>query len=333
MRSNYFPTRFVKAGVNQKTEFVEKIAQLYCMVAECEIDTNVPVYPYRKDGKLTFPIGRFVTSLTTPSLLYGIKHGHVKKVSKLACYKKAIIFKKFVDYFYNKRIEFFKSNNLAFSYVCKLILNSLYGKFGQKTSIVAYAGKTNLKRNFRRPGIHFKTRKSFMRTVFFGREVITWEGEEEAHNSMPVISAHVTDYARLYLWSLIEKAGRVNCFYCDTDSIIVNEKGYKRLSGFLDPDKLGMLKVEEISTKVEIKGAKNYVFGKEEKIKGIPKKAKRNKDGSFSYPVFPGMVAELRQGIRDDYRIETQTKYLTGIYDKGIVTKSGRVKPHNLKAG
>jgi len=40
----------------------------------------------------------------------------------------------------------------------------------------------------------------------------------------------------------------------------------------------------------------------------------------------------LRRGITEDYRIESQTKRLTGIYDKGVVTKSGRVKPFNLKA-
>jgi len=330
MRSNYFPVKFIKAGVNQKTEFIERIASLYCMVADCEIISKVPVYPKRIDGKLTFPVGRFVTTLTTPSLLYGIKHGHVKKVLKVACYKKAIIFKRFVDYFYNKRMEFRDSGNPAFAYMCKIILNSLYGKFGQKSSIILYSGKTNLKENFRRPGIDAQTHKTFIHTVFFGHEVFTLEGEEEAHNSMPAISAHVTDYARLYLWSLIEKAGRVNCFYCDTDSLIINEAGYKRLARFLDPDKLGMLKVEAASSKVELKGAKNYVFGKEVKIKGIPKKAKRNKDGSFTYPVFPGIITELRRGIKEDYRIETQTKFLTGIYDKGIVTKSGRVKPHRL---
>jgi len=147
---------------------------------------------------------------------------------------------------------------------------------------------------------------------------------------MPAIAAHVTDYARLYLWSLIKKAGRINCFYCDTDSIIVNENGYQKLLDLQDSDKLGKLKVEACSKRVHIRGAKNYVFGKETKIKGIPSSAKRNKDGSFTYPVFPGMTAELRQGIKEDYRIETQTKYLTGVYDKGEVLPDGRVKPFRL---
>jgi len=176
-----------------------------------------------------------------------------------------------------------------------------------------------------------KTHKTSIHQVFFGLETTTAQGELEASNSMPAISAHVTDYARLYLWKLIEAAGTGNCFYCDTDSIIVNQAGMKKLILFCDPDRLGWLKVEKESKEVEIRGAKNYTFGGEDTIKGIPKKAKRNKDGSFTYPVFPSMIRELRAGIKEDYRVEGQTKRLTGIYDKGIVTKNGRVKPYRLK--
>jgi len=328
-----YPVKYIKSGLNVSPAAVLKASPLYCFVAECEIKTPVPVYAFRKDNKLTFPVGSFTTSLTTPSLLYAIKHGHVKKILKVACYKKAIIFKDFVKYFYNKRMEFRGSNNPAFAYVCKLILNSLYGKFGQRSSRLVYSGVNRKAADVRRLIIDRSTHQVSIHQVFFGRETIVDQGEDEAINSMPAISAHVTDYARLYLWSLIVRAGRVNCFYCDTDSIIVNEAGMKRLTSKINPDKLGMLKLEQASTMLNIKGAKNYTFGRDIKIKGIPKKAKRNKDGSFSYPVFPGMVTELRQGIKEDYRIETQTKFLTGVYDKGIVCKNGRVKPFKLMEG
>ncbi|GAH16471.1 unnamed protein product, partial [marine sediment metagenome] len=90
-----------------------------------------------------------------------------------------------------------------------------------------------------------------------------------AVNSVPAISAHVTDYARLYLWKLIQIADIVNCFYCDTDSLIVNEKGYKNLSKFMDKDRLGWLKVEDVSSCVDIRGAKNYTFGDNTRMKLI----------------------------------------------------------------
>jgi len=64
----------------------------------------------------------------------------------------------------------------------------------------------------RRIIIDHKTHKTSTHQVFFGRETIIDQGEEESANSMPAISAHVTDYARLYLWRLIDQAGLKNCF-------------------------------------------------------------------------------------------------------------------------
>jgi len=330
MKEYDYPIKHVKTGININPKVLLKAASVYCYVAECEIETDIPVYAYRNNKKLIFPVGKFTTYLTTGSLLYGIKAGHVKKILMVACYRKANIFHNFIDYFYNKRLEYRKDKNPAFAYVCKLMMNSLYGKFGQKTSRLIHSGVNGKVDDVRRLIIDAKTHKTSIHQVFFGLETITAQGEQEAVNSVPAISAHVTDYARLYLWKLIECADIKNCFYCDTDSLIVNEKGMNNLAAIMDKDKLGWLKVEMTSTLVDIRGAKNYTFGDEVKIKGIPRKAKRNKSGSFTYPVFPSMVGELRKGIKEDYRIETQTKVLTGIYDKGIVTKSGRVKPYVL---
>ena len=330
MKINDYPVKLIQVGYDVCLQAILKVSPLYCFIAKCEIETDDPVYAYRNNGKLIFPTGRFITYLTTPSLLFGIKNGHVKKVSMLACYKKANIFNKFVDYFYNKRLAFRTSNNPAFAYLCKILLNSLYGKFGQRASRVVYTGRNEKAKDMRLLVIDAKTHEIATHQVFFGRETITAQGEDEAANSMPAIAAHVTDHARLYLWLLIKKAGLKNCFYCDTDSIILNKKGLKNLTAQIKPEQLGMLKIEAQARRVNILGAKNYVFGSDVKIKGIPRNAKRNKDGSYTYIHFPGIISELRQGITEDYRIETQTKRLSGIYDKGIVGKSGQVTPFHL---
>jgi len=157
-------------------------------------------------------------------------------------------------------MEFRADKNPAFAYLCKIILNSLYGKFGQRTSRVSYTGRNESAADMRRLIIDAKTHKISTHQVFFGRETIIDQGEEESANSMPAISAHVTDYARLYLWRLIDQAGLKNCFYCDTDSIILNKKGLKNLNPKLHPDKLGLLKIEGEARRVILRGAKHYTF-------------------------------------------------------------------------
>jgi hypothetical protein len=327
MRNNEYPVEFKKAGYNVSLGIVKKFSDRYCYVAEVIVNTKLPIYALRDNGKVLFTVGTFKTYLTTPSLLYAIEHGHVVRINKLALYKKANVFKEFVDHFYDKRLEYREEGNAAFAYVCKIMLNSLYGKFGQKVSVTVYEGEVENGINERRLVYHLQEKRSYIHQTFFGLEQIIILKEEEGMNSVPSLCAHVTDYARLYLWQLIEKAGIKNCYYCDTDSLIVNEKGFKALSSYTGKDELGKLRIEDVTDSMVIRGCKNYIFGSVERIKGVKPKHKKLPDGKYEYLYFPTPISELRRGLKEDYRISTCTKVLTGRYDKGRVLKSGQVKP------
>jgi len=330
MKENDFPHKFEKIGYDIPINVIKDNADKWLYCAEVELETDKPIYPYRRDNKLIFPVGKFTAYLTTASLLHAIQAGHVKKIKVCAAYKKAKLFNTFVDYFYSERLKYRDEKNPAFAYICKLILNSLYGKFGQRNSVMIEEIQTSSDRNFRELIWHVQEQKYYIHQIFYGLEQTICLQEEEGLNSMPAIAAHVTDYARIYLWYIIEKAQLKNCYYCDTDSIIVNRRGYKRLQDDLDADILGMIKVEEVCDYMEIRGAKNYTFGKDDKIKGVKKSAKKIGDKTYEYLRFPTPYSELRQRLPEDYRIETVQKTLSGRYDKGIVTESGVVIPHTL---
>lgn len=281
---------------------------------------------------MIFPVGRFTTYLATGSLIYAEDHGHIIKIKRIAVYKKANLFKKYVDYFYTSRLDYRAKGNMAFAYVCKILLNSLYGKFGQRASKLLWEKETGCTDKRRELIYHAQSGKFFIHQIFFGLETMTEQGEHEATNSMPAICAHVTDHARLYLWRLIEKVGVKNLYYCDTDSLIVNTKGYKKVAQDLHPDLIGKLKVEDTTTRLIIRGAKNYTFGKKVVIKGISTKARQVSKNTYEMQHFPTPVQELRDGLKEDYRIQTIRKTLTGKYEKGNVSKSGRVTPYKLDA-
>jgi hypothetical protein len=330
MKENDFPHKFEKVGYDIPISVIKDNAYKWLYCAEVELETDKPIYPYRRDNKLIFPVGKFTAFLTTASLLHAIDQDHVKKIKVCAAYKKAKLFNTFVDYFYTERLKYRDEKNPAFAYICKLILNSLYGKFGQRNSVMIEEIQTSSDRNFRELIWHVQEKKYYIHQIFYGLEQTICLQEEEGLNSMPAIAAHVTDYARIYLWYIIEKAQMKNCYYCDTDSLIVNRRGYKRLQDDLDSDVLGMIKVEEVTEYMEIRGAKNYTFGKDDKIKGVKKTAKKIGDKTYEYLRFPTPYAELRNRLPEDYRIETVKKTLSGKYDKGIVTESGVVIPHTL---
>jgi hypothetical protein len=146
--------------------------------------------------------------------------------------------------------------------------------------------------------------------------------------SMPVISSAVTSYSRMYLWELIMKAGRENVYYCDTDSLFTNQKGYHNLifGGLIHDTKLGSLKLEEVGN-VNIFGVKNYVFNGESKLKGIKKDAILVGENEYEQFQFLTKASKYRKGIDDGIvMLDPIRKKVSNNYDKGTV-KNGIVSP------
>jgi len=254
------------------------------------------------------------------------RHGDIRFVIESAIYESERLFYDFIQEMYRYRIRFKAENNLAFSAMAKMIMNSLYGKFGQlghvRTQIpnvwgVEYGRETVLLRGDNRP-------KQI--TIF---DSVAWLEEEkgESYNSFPAIAAAVASYARIRLWDLINKAGKENVFYCDTDSLIVNERGLDNLRSELSNDDLGKLKIVWQSDDVEIFSAKDYRIGNKTIIKGIRQNAIPIEDGKFEQIHFSTFLESIRSNRVDSVIETTVQKVLKRNYDKGLVGKDGVVSP------
>src|SRR5262249_7552443 len=112
----------------------------WLVIADVEIQTNANRYPLRYDGRLCFPVGRFRTVLPQPELQAALSAGDIVNVYAACVYDGANIFADYVDYFYDKRMMFEAEGNKAFSFMFKIMLNSLYGKFGQSGRVYETIG-------------------------------------------------------------------------------------------------------------------------------------------------------------------------------------------------
>ncbi|GAJ14922.1 unnamed protein product [marine sediment metagenome] len=128
----------------------------------------------------------------------------------------------------------------------------------------------------------------------------------------------------------MQQAGWGNYFYCDTDSLIVNEVGKCRLMKTMSNTSLGGLKVETSGLSVILRGLKDYSFGTKLVIKGVRKNAVKLSDGVYTQEKWPSFRGLLRSGKPEDYVVETVTKHLTRKYTKGDVTVDGVVLPYEF---
>lgn len=175
-------------------------------------------------------------------------------------------FKGYVDFFYGLR----KSENM-YDVICKLLLNSLYGKFGEKLERLAKYINNETDKPTEPVQVNFLHDECVIET--FKEEMPFYNH----YRNRLDIAGKITESARLYMGDLINEIRKHgNVIYTDTDSIItdVDMSKVESLKGFLDEKELGKLG-DEIghSDHAIILGLKMYHFYKSGKkaTKGVKK--------------------------------------------------------------
>jgi len=329
MKNMLVPYRLSTTRTKIEPAALAEILDSQCVVADVELEVTEAAIPIRHEGRTTWPIGSFNAALTTPELRYALDRGMITKVKYAAFYHQAVLFSEYVDFFYLERLKARKQGDKATEGITKLFLTNLYGKFGQNGQKWDIVGRTD----DIMPG-HFQVWDSENQELTKYRQfsglVERLEEKPESRESFPAIAAHITAYARMYLWELMKAAGLENVYYVDTDSLMVNKTGYAALKPRIDPSELGALKVEWKSDHVVLNGLKDYEIDGRLKAKGIRKNAVQTAPGVFTQEQFRGIEGMIRDGDLDRILIKTVSKTLLRKYLKGQVMESGRVFPLRL---
>lgn len=94
--------------------------------------TYIPPFPFRANGQLVFPSGRFVTYVTLAELQNCEKSWYkIRNSWQFVPNSESYPYRKFIENLYQKRLEL-KQNGSPMQLPIKIILNSIYGKTGQK---------------------------------------------------------------------------------------------------------------------------------------------------------------------------------------------------------
>jgi intein/homing endonuclease len=188
---------------------------------ECE-EMYYPLLPFRdhKRGKLIFPVGRWRGSYTNLELRRALELGY--KINKIYLqYIYTQKFKPFESYvldLYNKRLEYQKEKS-PMEVVTKLLLNSMYGKLGQKDFVEYQWFDISLM-----TGDDYNSYLDSIDSTTFGnlgfKRVIK---ECNANFIFPILPAYVTAYGRLKIHEELVKYKGIYCDSVSKDSNIILE--------------------------------------------------------------------------------------------------------------
>ena len=308
MRDYPLPYRLERSFTRYYSSWWDRArAEGAAIVARCVVNTDEPCYAYldKSAERLLFPVGQFEATLTTPEIDYALERGHIQSIGAFATYERDILFRQYVEFCVESRQRYRAEENEAFSLMAKLMSNSLYGRWAMagrrwETSDDLFWAHATYE------GIMERVVDGVVEVVEVRNRLgVTQEKKTDAEsdNSFPMIAAEISSRARMLLWGYICEAGEGNTYYCDTDSVVVNQTGYDRLAHHLHPTELGKLKIEKVAASGDFRAPKHYYLDSSPTIKGVRRRA------SIGVPIsrgsrHPGLLEYKQAMFRSwDYNI------------------------------
>jgi DNA polymerase elongation subunit (family B) len=239
-----------------------------------------------KDGIRTIaPLGNWEGMYFSEELYNAHKYGYKFEVLWGYTFKKGNIFKEYVENLYSIRLQYKKSDPMNF--ISKLLLNSLYGRFGMDdyftfSQIISLKDYPNFEKQegFKESLIELIDLGDNYLVQLKNPKVIqktNLDNGKETHNVNIAISSAVTAYARIHMSQFKNNPNLPNLYYSDTDSVYFDGPLPDHM---VDPTRLGALKLEGIYDKVIFLAPKVYALknnnGEIIKIKGLSKEAINN---------------------------------------------------------
>ena len=323
----------------------------YYGFCECliKIPENLPIPPliHKKDNTILMPIGIIKGVWHTDEINFALEKGcEILKIYKIINYKKKeIIFKDFVEDMYNKRL---KSESSIENKIYKLIMNSLYGRFGmdiEKSNTIWDLDEVNMwcleQYSEVSRQIDYTNDDVLENNNLFNykinlekyNELISNENISENDKNMIIksynkfknnyqsissiqIASTITAQARIYMlkvmYDVINKGGKI--YYTDTDSIFTD----KELSiEYVSDNEIGKFKKEYDIKKAIFLASKVYCCVKHNneeicKFKGLKKISEKN----LSYQLYKSKlqynsyyeVKDIERNFVKDYRKMTINK-------------------------
>lgn len=317
---------------NESTEkinkYLLKLDKTKVFIAKITVKKSnfyMPLLPSKINNRLIFDNRRKTGHWTSPEIIKAIKIGYViEKIHKIMIYDYVTdLFDDYIDTLWQIKLKAKEDRNEGMYTLSKLLLNSLWGKFGQKK--IQMMNKYCNEKEF----LHLCGREAEKKIVISDKRdydkdfsLVSYYGNTYGGDINSSIAAFVTAYGRLRLYEAMEAIGFENVNYMDTDSLVVSNLTIEDIKKkVVIGDGLGEWGLEEngqILTNFVSIGPKSYgyiVGGKEvTKCKGFTK-------GSVTHAVYSRMLEEYEQ-IKDKKGKEREKLIKNGVCSHELMEKT-----------
>lgn len=284
----------------------DRLKQWASVLAKVEVRTSVPCVPVYHRGRTVWPVGEFTTWLWDCELDGALAQADRVDIRECYIYTRAPILSEWAQCVFDVQE---RSDEHAPPVVRRYVKHSgrtLIGRIALRTAEWAVWGTNPDGEAGVSYQVESETGKVY-RLMHTGDRTFREEARVEGHDSLPQITGYIMAMCRVWLWQAMQAAGEENIAHVDTDSLIVNLEGLRRLrkeygSGFGD-----MWQIKAVYQKMTVHGPRNYRGDGIRKTAGIPVRAQETAENAFAGESWSSLARDMAEGRTDSVTVTDMT--------------------------
>lgn len=302
------------------------------LLAEIDIQTDVPVVPAEVDGRIAWPIGRFRTVVWDLELAAAIEAGAKVTVIRGWLYRTRPALAAWADWIVSTLDGVHGECPAWLEIVLHSWSRSVIGHFAMTYSGWEQYAESPIV-DVRQSTCYDRRTGETSTLLQVGTTVFESTGRQESPNSCPAITGYVQSAQRVRMWRVLRALPKEAVLYVDTDSVLCTDKWMSTVDAVAKSTVGDGLRVKRSWQGFSIWGPRQIVTGTLVRVSGLPKKARRVDRTHFDGEIWESVSAALRRG--DPAAVVTRDRQWTirGVDHRRVGPDLGWTHPIRIERG
>lgn len=283
-----------------------KLRSSFAVLAKVEVHTEVPSVPCHSGQRHVWPGGRFTTWLWDAEMDIALDTCRSVRILEAYSYTKHPILQDWARWVLSHQDQ---GPDVLAPVVAKWIKHSgrtLIGRLSLRSSQWKEWGANPEGQQGLSNMVEPETGR-VTRMMHVGDKTFEESARVEGKDSLPQITGYIMSVCRAQLWHAMKAAGFRNIGHVDTDGLIINSAGLKRLRDYYSSSFDGIFQIKAAYDTLTVYGPRNYRGDDVRKVAGVPRKAVETAPNVFEGESWSSLARDLGEGLTDQVTVMKRT--------------------------
>lgn len=289
------PRKIHMRGLTISVEQFRRLRNTFAVLCRVTITQHSPIAPAGINGRHVWPVGTFDTWLWDNELGMALRYGAQVKIHEHITYVRAPVLQDWGRWV----LAILSADADGVSAIVRTHVKhcgrALIGRIAMRAPHWEYLG-TNIDGYTGITHAVMVDENRTARLLHVGEDTLIERSREEGDSSLPMITGYIMAEARCRLWEAMNVAGLENLAHVDTDSVLCNDAGLRRLRDRYG-DSFGLVfTVKGTYRRLDVYGPRTYFRDKQRVASGVPLKAEPDGQGGYKAERWSSLASDLEAG-------------------------------------